>query len=98
MSVAGKTIVVTGATSGIGEAAACELAKQGARVVFTARDRDRAAATIAKLKAANSTADHKMHLADLSSLAGMKRVANEIAQSESRIDVLINNAGAVFLS
>jgi retinol dehydrogenase 12 len=98
MAVAGKTMVVTGATSGIGEVAACELAKQGARIVFTARDRERAAATMTKLRSANPSADHKMHLADLSSLAGMKRVANEIAQSESRIDVLINNAGAVFLS
>ncbi len=98
MSVVGKTIVATGATSGIGEVAACELAKLGARIVFTARDRERAAATMAKLRSANSSADHKMHLADLSSLTGMKRVANEIALNESRIDVLINNAGAVFLS
>jgi retinol dehydrogenase 12 len=94
----GKTVVITGATSGIGEVAACELARQGARIVFTARDPARAGATTAKLKAANSSADHRVHLADLSSLAEMKRVANEIAQSESNIDVLINNAGAVFLS
>src|SRR5258708_9250662 len=98
MSVAGKTVVVTGATSGIGEVAACELAKLGARIVFTARDRDRAAATMAKLRAANSQAAHEMHLADLSSLVEMKRVAKEIAESESKIDALINNAGAVFLS
>src|SRR5579859_1647727 len=94
----GKTVVITGATSGIGEVAACELARQGARIVFTARDPARAGATTAKLKAANSSADHRVHLADLSSLAEMKRVANEIAQSERKIDVLINNAGAVFLS
>ena len=98
MSVAGKTMVVTGATSGIGEVAASELARMGARIVFTARDRERAAATMAKLKAVNPSADHRMLLADLSSLAEMKRVADEIARSEPRIDVLINNAGAVFLS
>jgi len=98
MSAAGKTIVITGATSGIGEVGARELAKQGARIVFTARNRDRAAATMAKLKAANPSADHKLHLADLSSLTEMKRVASEIAASERRIDVLVNNAGAVFLS
>lgn len=98
MSVAGKTVVITGATSGIGEVAACELAKQGARIVFTARDRERAAATTKKLKAANSSADHRVHLADLSSVAEMRRVASEIAQSENKIDLLINNAGAVFLS
>ena len=46
----GKTIVVTGATSGIGEVAAIRLAEQGARIVFTARDQARADATMAKLK------------------------------------------------
>lgn len=98
MSMTGKTVVITGATSGIGEVAACVLAEQGARIVFIARDRERAAATTKRLRAVNPHADHRMHLADLSSLAEMKRVANAISQSESRIDVLINNAGAVFLS
>jgi NAD(P)-dependent dehydrogenase (short-subunit alcohol dehydrogenase family) len=98
MSMAGKLVVVTGATSGIGEVAALSLAGQGARVVFVARDRARGDATLANLKAANSSADHKMHLGDLSSISEMKRVANEITARESRIDVLINNAGAVFLS
>ncbi len=52
---------------------------------------------MANLKAANPS-DHVMYMADLSSLAEMKGVANEIAERETRIDVLINNAGAVFLS
>ncbi len=90
----GKTIVITGATSGIGEVAAVRLAEQGARIVFIARDRERADATLGKLRAANR-ADHKVHLADLSLLAEMKRVAQEIA-AEPQIDVLINNAGALF--
>jgi len=98
MSLVGKTIVITGATSGIGEVAALRLAGQGARIVFVARDRARGDVTMSRLKLANPRADHRMHLANLSALAEMKRVANDIAASESRIDVLINNAGAVFLS
>jgi len=90
-----KTIVITGATSGIGEVAAVRLAEQGARIVFTARDKVRAAATMEKLRRANGAVEHVAHLADLSLLAEMKRVAAEITE-EPKIDVLINNAGAVF--
>jgi len=91
----GKTVIITGATSGIGEVAAVRLAEQGARIVFTARDKGRADDTLAALKKANPTANHAAHMADLSRLAEMKRVGAELAR-EPRIDVLINNAGALF--
>src|SRR5580704_10908886 len=91
----GKTIVITGATSGIGEVAAVRLAEQGARIVFTARDDKRARVTLAKLQKANDASEHVVHLADLALLAEQKRVAGEIA-AEPRIDVLIDNAGAMF--
>src|SRR5476651_405631 len=94
----GKTVVVTGGTSGIGEVAALRLAGQGARIVLIARDPERAATTLSKLKSANASVDHKAQYGDLSSIVDMKRVAKEVADSEPRIDVLINNAGAVFLS
>jgi NAD(P)-dependent dehydrogenase (short-subunit alcohol dehydrogenase family) len=94
----GKTVVVTGGTSGIGEIAAIRLAEMGARIVLIARDRGRGDATLAKLKAANRAAPHGYHLADLSSIAEMKRAAAAVAAAEAKIDVLINNAGAVFLS
>ena len=92
----GKTVVITGATSGIGEVAALELAGKGARIVFTARDRNRGEATLAKLDAKAPGLSHKVHYADLSLVAEMKRVAAQIAASEPRIDVLVNNAGAAF--
>ncbi len=92
----GKTVVITGATSGIGEVAALELAGKGARIVFVARDRNRGEVTLAKLNAKAPTLSHKVHYADLSLVAEQKRVAAEIAAAEPRIDVLINNAGAAF--
>lgn len=93
----GRTVVITGATSGIGEIAAIRLAERGARIVFTARDPARARATLARLQAAGPEASHAVHQADLSVIAEMKRVGADIAAAEARIDVLINNAGAVFM-
>ena len=93
----GKTIVATGATSGVGEAAVLALAQLGARIVFIARDEARAQATMQKLEAKAPGLGDRMHLADLSSMAEVRRVGAAIAESEPRIDVLINNAGALFL-
>jgi len=95
MSMQGRTVVITGATSGIGEVAALRLAEQGARIVFTARDKARADDTMAALKKANPGAEHALHMADLSALSEMKRVAAQLTR-EPQIDVLINNAGALF--
>jgi NAD(P)-dependent dehydrogenase (short-subunit alcohol dehydrogenase family) len=92
----GKTIVATGATSGIGEAAVLALAGMGARIVIIARDEARAKATMQKLEARAPGLDHRLHLADLSSIAETRKVGAAIAASEPRIDVLINNAGALF--
>lgn len=92
----GKTVVITGATSGIGEVAAMRLAEKGARIVMVARNAARAEATRNKLAAANPKAQHAFHIADLSRIADVRRVAGEIAAAEQSIDVLINNAGAMF--
>jgi NAD(P)-dependent dehydrogenase (short-subunit alcohol dehydrogenase family) len=91
-----KTVVITGATSGIGEVAACTLAQQGARIVLIARDRSRGEQTLKRLEAVAPGRNHVVHYANLSRLAEMKRAAEAIAGSEARIDVLINNAGALF--
>lgn len=89
----GKTIVITGATSGIGEVAAMKLAAQGARIIFIAREKARADTLLGKLP---GDAPHAYHLADLSTIAQTSRVGVAIADSTPRIDVLMNNAGALF--
>jgi len=91
-----KVVVITGATSGIGEVAADRLAQKGARIVFVARDRARGEEMRKHLRAIAGHAEHTVHYADLSRLSEMKRVAEAIAVMEPQIDVLINNAGALF--
>src|SRR5437899_5726921 len=92
----GKTVVITGGTSGIGEVAAEILAKKGARIVLVARDKTRGDATLARLRSSALGVTHSIYFADLTRFAEMKRVAAQIADQEQRIDVLINNAGALF--
>ena len=94
----GKVIVITGATSGIGQVAAERLAGMGARLVLVARDQVRGRAMLARMRERAPGIVHSIHYADLSRLFEMRRAAAEIAAAESRIDVLINNAGALFTS
>ena len=94
----GKVIVITGATSGIGQVAAERLAGMGARMVLVARDRARGEAALARLRERAPGRGHKIHYADFSRLAETKRVAAAIAAAEPHVDVLINNAGALFSS
>jgi len=96
MLMHGKTVVITGGTSGIGEVAAERLAQMGARIVLVARNKSRGNATLARLRSSTPGVDHSVYLADLTRLAEMKRVAAQIADKEPPIDVLINNAGALF--
>ena len=89
----GTVCVVTGATSGIGQAAAAALARLGATVVMVGRDRDRTEAAAARI-AAVSTSPPRAEIADLASLEQVRGLAARLAGLE-RIDVLINNAGLV---
>jgi NAD(P)-dependent dehydrogenase (short-subunit alcohol dehydrogenase family) len=91
-----KVVVITGATSGIGRIAAEKLAGQGARIVMIARDRGRAEETLARLREVGPGADHRVHYADLSLIADVKKVGAEIAAVEPRVDALLNNAGSMF--
>ena len=92
----GKVVVLTGGTSGIGQVAGVELARQGAKVILIARDRVRASQALAQIGAAGPGLAHRVVYADLASIAETRRAAAEIAVAEPRIDVLINNAGALF--
>jgi NAD(P)-dependent dehydrogenase (short-subunit alcohol dehydrogenase family) len=94
--VQGKVVVITGATSGIGEVAARRLAGMGARLVIVARDRNRGESLLAQLRTTGPGISHSIHYGDLSRISEMKRLGLEIAAAEPRIDVLINNAGALF--
>jgi len=93
--VRGKVVVLTGGTSGIGDAVALKLSEMGARLVLVARDSARAEATIKRLPNESAGIRYTASLADLSLIAETQRVAEEIASAEPRIDVLINNAGLI---
>lgn len=95
-SLLGKTALVTGATNGIGKAAAIALAEMGAEVVLIARNRALAQQTIDEIK--RDTANHKIDflIADLSSQAEVRRVADEFLASGRPLHILLNNAGALF--
>jgi NAD(P)-dependent dehydrogenase (short-subunit alcohol dehydrogenase family) len=95
-SMEGKTCVITGATSGIGRATAEALAEMGARIVVVARNKQRGEAMLTQLRDRFPLARHSIHYANLLRLAEVKRVAADIAAAEPRVDVLVNNAGAMF--
>ena len=88
-----KVMVVTGATNGIGEAAAIELARRGARLGIVARNPDKAEATVGRIKAAAPEAGTDVFIGDLALMADVRRVAAEMLERYEHIDVLVNNAG-----
>ncbi|XP_053701026.1 dehydrogenase/reductase SDR family member 13-like isoform X2 [Synchiropus splendidus] len=94
-AMAGKTVVITGGNTGIGKATALHLTRRGARVVLACRSREKAEAAIADIQQATGSADVLyMHL-DLASLRSVRSFAETFLKSESRLDLLINNAGLV---
>jgi NAD(P)-dependent dehydrogenase (short-subunit alcohol dehydrogenase family) len=93
----GKTVVITGATNGIGKAAALALASAGARVVVVGRSLDKAQAVADAIRAGGA-GSAEIALADLSLVEQVQRLAAELRDRFSRIDVLVNNAGALFNS
>lgn len=91
-------VLLTGATRGIGQAAALELAKQGCELALVGRDPDRVRAVAAEAKATGGGAPIHEHVADLATMADVRRLAEEALANYPQIDVLANNAGAMFAS
>ena len=91
----GKTCIVTGASAGIGQAIAQGLAARGAHVVLVCRSRARAEATQLAMRTATGNAAIDIALADLSSQAAIRHLAQELLRRYPRIHALINNAGVV---
>jgi retinol dehydrogenase-12 len=95
-SMSGKTVLVTGATAGIGEVTARELARKGARIVLVGRSGARCEATAAMISRETGNPAVEYLVADLSSQADVRKLAREFLDRNDRLDVLVNNAGAFF--
>jgi NAD(P)-dependent dehydrogenase (short-subunit alcohol dehydrogenase family) len=94
----GKVCLVTGATGGIGLVTALELARQGARVIGVGRSPDRCAQAAHFIHEQSDREAPSYLNADLSSQAEIRRLADEVKTLTGRLDVLVNNAGGLFLS
>ncbi len=97
MQTNGKVALVTGATNGIGKVTALELARAGYRVLFTSRDPRKGERVLEELKAQSGSDALELYVGDLSSMAEVRRVALEVRAKYPRLDVLVNNAGGVFM-
>ncbi len=93
-----KTVLITGATDGIGKQAAKELASMGAKVVIVGRNEEKCNQSIKEVSNYSGNSQVNYLLADLSSMGEVKKLAEEFKAKYDRLDVLINNAGAAFLN
>ncbi|HXS79049.1 MAG TPA: SDR family oxidoreductase [Gammaproteobacteria bacterium] len=93
----GKVCVITGGTDGIGKAAAYGLATRGARLIVHGRDPEKGARAVAELKARSGNPAIEFLAADFGSLAEVRGLAAAVLERAPRIDVLVNNAGSIFV-
>lgn len=96
-TMSGKTCLVTGATSGIGRETALRLAMLGARVIVVGRDATRGEAAAAEIRRRVPSAKAEVATADLSRLAQVRRLAEEVGDKYDRLHVLVNNAGVIMM-
>ncbi len=92
----GKVVLITGGTAGIGKQAAISLLQMGAQVVLVGRNPEKTKAVVEELKTRTANPKVQSLIADLSSMAEVRRVAAEFMAKYPRLDVLLNNAGAMF--
>ena len=88
-----QIVLITGGTGGIGKQTAIALARLGAQVVVTGRDRERGAAAVLEIQRASGNYNIELLIADLSVQAGVRSLAEQFKRRYPRLDVLINNAG-----
>ena len=93
----GRTCLITGATDGIGKEAAIELAKKGCNLILIGRSKEKGEKVVEQIrKVAESHVDIDYFTADLMLMKEVSRVADEVSRKYPRIDILLNNVGAVF--
>lgn len=97
VNLTGKTCLVTGATAGIGEITAYELARMGARVLVVSRSARRCADTVERIQQGTGNPAVEYFAADLSSQEQVRRLAEDVLRKLERLDVLVNNAGGLFM-
>jgi len=95
MQEATKTCIITGCNSGIGKAAGIQLAKMNYTIIMLVRDSNKSRAAFEEMKTESNGGDIQLLYVDLSSLASIRKVAEEISNKYSHIDILINNAGVL---
>ncbi|XP_027488264.1 retinol dehydrogenase 12-like [Corapipo altera] len=93
----GKTVIVTGANSGIGKCVAMDLARRNARTILACRSRERGQAAVEEIRAATGNPAVVLRLLDTGSLASVRAFARAVLREEPRLDVLVNNAGVTGL-
>ncbi len=91
-----KVVLITGATSGIGKAAALEIAGLGATTIITYRDRRKGENTLNEIRSKTGNSDVHMLELDLASLNSARQLAERFSKEYDRLDVLVNNAGGYF--
>ena len=95
-SMVGRTVVLTGPTSGLGREVAGSFARMGARIVLVGRDPDKLERTADELRGGSPSIALATVVADMASLASVRAAADQILASEPRIDIVVDNAGAIF--